>query len=91
MGVQIHPFIGNDQGAAGQVYGTWPASGEIDIMESVNALAKLYGTAHYSNGQAGAQVGYTLLILLDRWAADPANQGSMHMYRPFGRGMALAI
>lgn len=43
------------------MYGTWPASGEIDIMESVNSLATQYGTAHYGGpsqyAQGGAQVG----------------------------------
>jgi beta-glucanase (GH16 family) len=28
-------------------YGDWPRSGEIDIMELINASDKLYGTCHY--------------------------------------------
>lgn len=30
-------------------YGTWAASGEIDIMESVNQADRIYGTLHYGN------------------------------------------
>ena len=30
-------------------YGTWAASGEIDIMESVNYADQIYGTLHYGN------------------------------------------
>ncbi|MEL6498047.1 MAG: family 16 glycosylhydrolase [Planctomycetota bacterium] len=41
-------------------YGTWAASGEIDIMESVNFADRIYGTIHYGapfpgNVQAGGQ------------------------------------
>ncbi len=41
-------------------YGTWAASGEIDIMESVNFADRIYGTIHYGNPwpgnvQAGGQ------------------------------------
>ena len=31
------------------IYGGWPASGEIDIMEHVNADGKFYGTLHYGS------------------------------------------
>lgn len=31
------------------VYGGWPHSGEIDIMESVNLADETYGTIHYAN------------------------------------------
>ncbi|MEQ8818909.1 MAG: family 16 glycosylhydrolase [Sumerlaeia bacterium] len=31
------------------VYGGWPHSGEIDIMESVNDADEIYGTIHYGN------------------------------------------
>lgn len=30
-------------------YGSWAASGEIDIMESVNQADRIYGTLHYGN------------------------------------------
>ena len=30
-------------------YGTWAASGEIDIMESVNYADRIYGTLHYGS------------------------------------------
>ncbi|MEO1584165.1 MAG: carbohydrate-binding protein [Planctomycetota bacterium] len=41
-------------------YGIWAASGEIDIMESVNFADRIYGTIHYGgpfpgNTQAGGQ------------------------------------
>ncbi|MEO0630783.1 MAG: family 16 glycosylhydrolase, partial [Planctomycetota bacterium] len=44
----------------GSPYGTWAASGEIDIMESVNFADRIYGTIHYGgpfpgNVQAGGQ------------------------------------
>ena len=29
------------------VYGSWPASGEIDIMEAVNDMNTAFGTLHY--------------------------------------------
>lgn len=31
------------------VYGIWPRSGEIDIMESVNIADEVYGTIHFGN------------------------------------------
>eukprot|EP00884_Botryococcus_braunii_P013667 jgi/Botrbrau1/22300/Bobra.0138s0052.2 len=31
------------------VYGGWPASGEIDIMEAINTLDTCYGTAHWGS------------------------------------------
>lgn len=31
------------------VYGGWPHSGEIDILESVNTANEIYGTIHYGN------------------------------------------
>ncbi len=31
------------------VYGGWAASGEIDIMESVNTASRVYGTIHYGD------------------------------------------
>ena len=34
------------------VYGGWPASGEIDIMEAVNDMYTIYSTMHYG-GPAG--------------------------------------
>ena len=41
-------------------YGTWAASGEIDVMESVNFADRIYGTIHYGapfpgNVSAGGQ------------------------------------
>lgn len=41
-------------------YGTWAASGEIDVMESVNFADRIYGTIHHGapwpgNVQAGGQ------------------------------------
>jgi beta-glucanase (GH16 family) len=31
----------------GSIYGGWPTSGEIDIMEHVNANGLFYGTLHF--------------------------------------------
>jgi beta-glucanase (GH16 family) len=31
----------------------WPACGEIDIMESINSLATIYGTIHYADSGGG--------------------------------------
>lgn len=32
-----------------QVYGGWPDSGEIDIMEAINQTDRIYGTIHFSD------------------------------------------
>ncbi|CAL8465137.1 g4672 [Coccomyxa elongata] len=39
-------------------YGPWPVSGEIDIMEAVNDMSVVMGTAHFGNpkGQLGGQL-----------------------------------
>jgi beta-glucanase (GH16 family) len=46
-------------------YGSWPSSGEIDIMENLGDISKtVYGTLHYADDAANAvQIGaeYTLL------------------------------
>ena len=34
-----------------QVYGGWPDSGEIDIMEAINQTYRIHGTIHFSNTQ----------------------------------------
>lgn len=62
--------IGNDS----LVYGPWPVSGELDIMEAVNNLSTVMGTAHFGipKGQAGASL-----------AADVASgsfAGAYHVY-----------
>lgn len=36
-------------------YGTWAASGEIDIVESVNIADRIYGTIHHGNPWPGNQ------------------------------------
>ena len=42
------PVAPDEDAAPGTgIYGNWPASGEIDIMESVNNMSKLSGTIHY--------------------------------------------
>ena len=33
-------------------YGSWPASGEIDIMEAVNDMTTVFGTLHYGGPSA---------------------------------------
>lgn len=33
-------------------YGSWPASGEIDIMEAVNEMNTVYGTLHYGGASS---------------------------------------
>jgi beta-glucanase (GH16 family) len=44
-------------------YGSWPRSGEIDIMELINKSDKLYGTCHYGGEKgdvhSGAQAAIT--------------------------------
>lgn len=55
-------------------YGPWPLSGEIDIMEAVNDMSVVMGTAHFGNpkGQLGGQL-----------AADVASgpfAGTYHVY-----------
>ncbi|HYH16028.1 MAG TPA: glycoside hydrolase family 16 protein, partial [Flavisolibacter sp.] len=45
------------------VYGNWPTSGELDIMEMVgHEPNKVYGTVHYGPGPGSTQIskGYTL-------------------------------
>ena len=37
----------------GTPYGTWAASGEMDIMESVNTADSIFGTAHYGAESPG--------------------------------------
>jgi hypothetical protein len=34
-----------------QLYGGWPNSGEIDIMEAINQMDRIYGTMHFSDAQ----------------------------------------
>jgi hypothetical protein len=34
-----------------QLYGGWPDSGEIDIMEAINQMDRIYGTMHFSDAQ----------------------------------------
>ena len=34
-------------------YGTWAASGELDVVESVNTATTIYGTAHYGDQWPG--------------------------------------
>jgi len=34
-----------------QIYGGWPDSGEIDIMEAINQTDRIYGTLHFSDAQ----------------------------------------
>lgn len=38
-------------------YGSWPRSGEIDIMELINGSDKLYGTAHYGGEHGDIHTG----------------------------------
>ena len=45
------------------IYGGWPASGEIDIMEHINADGKFYGTLHYGSINSAAQEGGAGLML----------------------------
>ncbi len=44
---------------ADSVYGGWPVSGEIDIMESINQAGTVYGTLHYGNPYANGGGSYT--------------------------------
>ena len=39
------------------IYGGWPASGEIDIMEHVNVDGKIYGTLHFGNEGVDSEKG----------------------------------
>lgn len=41
----------------GSVYGGWPASGEIDIMEHINANGVFHGTLHFGKEGAHASTG----------------------------------
>jgi beta-glucanase (GH16 family) len=42
---------------------SWPACGEIDIMEHVgNQLNKIFGTLHYTGHSGGSAVGGTVMI-----------------------------
>lgn len=50
------------------VYGTWPASGEIDVMESAGGTTgvnKVYGTTHCNAGYGGNGKGTGTLLLTD--------------------------
>lgn len=44
------------------VYGNWPRSGEIDMMEGIGEANKVYGTIHYGPGPGSTQTSrnYTL-------------------------------
>ena len=41
----------------GSVYGGWPASGEIDVMEHVNVDGKIYGTFHFGKEKIDSEEG----------------------------------
>ena len=52
----------------GSVYGKWPASGEIDVMESAGGTTgvnKVYGTTHCNAGYGGGGKGTGSLLLTD--------------------------
>ena len=55
-------------------YGVWPRSGEIDVMESVNAFSQVFGTVHY--GLPQQQLG----AALSQSASTGAFAGAMHVY-----------
>lgn len=40
------------------VYGSWPTSGEIDIMEAVNDMYTIYGTTHFGGPPGTMNSGY---------------------------------
>ena len=45
------------------IYGTWPKSGEIDIMEMIGKdPAKNYGTLHFGPGQGSTQLGKNISL-----------------------------
>ncbi|MBN9299597.1 MAG: family 16 glycosylhydrolase [Filimonas sp.] len=45
------------------VYGSWPKSGEIDMMEALgHETNKVYGTAHYGPGPGSTQIGRNYVI-----------------------------
>lgn len=51
-------MLGNNIGSV-----SWPACGEIDIMEHVgNSLNKIYGTVHYPGASGGSAIGGTVNI-----------------------------
>lgn len=56
------------------IYGPWPLSGELDIMEAVNDLSTIMGTAHFGNpkGQLGG--------LLAADVASGSFAGAYHVY-----------
>lgn len=37
-------------------YGSWPASGEIDIMDAVNDMNAAYATVHYGGPGGGKHI-----------------------------------
>ena len=55
-------------------YGVWPRSGEIDVMESVNAFNQVFGTLHY--GLPQQQLGGAL----SGSASTGAFAGAFHVY-----------
>ena len=55
-------------------YGVWPRSGEIDVMESVNAFSQVFGTVHY--GLPQQQLG----AALSQSASTGVFAGAMHTY-----------
>lgn len=55
-------------------YGVWPRSGEIDVMESVNAFVQVFGTIHC--GLPQQQLG----AALSQGASTGVFAGAMHVY-----------
>ena len=55
-------------------YGVWPRSGEIDVMESVNAFGQVFGTIHY--GLPQQQLGGAL----SQSTSTGLLAGAMHVY-----------
>ncbi len=55
-------------------YGPWPASGELDILEAVNDLSTVMGTAHFGNPKA--QLGGSL----EADVASGSFAGNYHVY-----------
>jgi len=54
----------------GSVYGSWPRSGEIDIMEHVGyQTGKIHGTVHTEdfNHRIGTQIGGITTVNMDAW------------------------
>jgi beta-glucanase (GH16 family) len=53
-----------------EVYGTWPFSGEIDIMENADGNGSIGGATHYNNPQS---VGYNNVFQTQSTAATPTD------------------